>query len=155
MSCKTLKIQIQLQNNIFKRVSNINGHQVLFLHLLLTNVIIYSPITSLLGMQYEKAEKVTIYIFKKIWISILWKLTRSSDDFPHCRCCGWHHAPLVQAEFPNVYYVESINIFFWGNSIAYGSLVDVLWQRYIQEIDHNCKSEPDKFSMLFLLYQRK
>ncbi len=83
-------------------------------------------------MQYEMAEKL-FYNSKKILISVLWKLsqTRSSDDFPHCRCCGWHHAPLVQAEFPNVYYVESINVFFWGDSIAYGSLVDVLWQREI------------------------
>lgn len=61
MSCKTLKIQIQLQNNIFKHASNINGHQVLFLHPLLTNVIIYSPITSLQGMQYERAEKLTVF----------------------------------------------------------------------------------------------
>ncbi len=127
---KNIKIQIWLQSNVFKCVSNINWHQILLLYLLLTNVIIDNPITHLLGMQYEMAEKL-FDNSKKILMSVLWKpsQTRSSDDFPHCRCCGWHHAPLVQAEFSNVYYVESIDVFFWGDSIAYGSLVDVLWQR--------------------------
>lgn len=95
-------------------------------------------------MQYEMAEKL-FYNSKKILMSVLWKLSQtcSSDDFPHCRCCGWHHAPLVQAEFPNVYYVESINVFFWGDSITYGSLVDVLWQREIWIWIHYCKPDPD------------